>query len=326
MSTFIRRQEVAHAVGAAGRVTRRVTDADLRITGVPGDTAEIVASFEISAGSDEEASRIFDAVKLRVDTGAGQLTVEQREENGPNPLLRLLGRRGGATLELEARVPPGAALRVESVSGDVSTRNLSGEQRYAAVSGDLVLVDAAGAVRLNTVSGDAVLRARAALSLRAETVSGDLGVSTPRFELLRATTVSGDVDLEGALRPGGEYRIETVSGDVAFAPVGAATFEVRGLSSDVSSDIDHRVEGRADRRRVIIGQGGPELVFSSMSGDFHVRRPRHLDRDSDAASDADRATAPVDEDQASVDELDILRALERGEIDVVEAARRLGRS
>jgi hypothetical protein len=63
-----------------------------------------------------------------------------------------------------------------------------------------------------------------------------------------------------------------------------------------------------------------------MSGDFHVRRPRHLDRDSDAASDADRATAPVDEDQASVDELDILRALERGEIDVEEAARRLGRS
>jgi len=80
MSTFIRRQEVAHAVGAAGRVTLRVTDADLRITGVPGDTAEIVASFEISAGSDEEASRIFDAVKLRVDTGAGQLTAHLRSQ------------------------------------------------------------------------------------------------------------------------------------------------------------------------------------------------------------------------------------------------------
>jgi hypothetical protein len=62
-----------------------------------------------------------------------------------------------------------------------------------------------------------------------------------------------------------------------------------------------------------------------MSGDFHVRRPRHFDPDTDPAPDGDRATAPVQQVQAP-DELDILRALERGEIDVEEAARRLGRS
>lgn len=327
MSTFVRRQEISQLIGAAGRFTLRVADADLRISGAAVETAEVVATFEISAGSEEEATRILDAVKLRVDGSDGQLTVEQTEESGGGPelLLRLLGGRRGASVEIEATVPSGAAVRVETVSGDVNATNLSGDQRFAGVSGDLAIVDAGGSVRLNSVSGDAVLRAVGSLSLRAETVSGDLGVTAPRFDTLRATTVSGDVDVEGALQAGGEFRIDTVSGDVSFAPIGSATFEVRGLSTDVSSDVEHRIEGRADRRRLIVGEGGPELVFSSMSGDFHVRRPRRLERNVTPAAAASDVPASPEATAEPADELDVLRALERGEIDVEEAARRLGR-
>lgn len=314
MSTYVRRQEVSHPIGATGRLTIRVTEADVRLTGADTERAELVATFEIDAASDEEASRIFDAIKLRVSHAPDDLAVEQSEESSRrNPLLRLIGRSSGASLQIEATLPRRASVRVETVSGDVSGNELYGEQRYAAVSGDLILLDGAGSVRLNTVSGDALLRALGALSLRAETVSGDVGVTAPRFDALRTSTVSGDVDLEGALHAGGEFRIETVSGDVAFGPVGSATFEVRGLSTDISSDIDHRIEGRADRRRVTIEGGGPELVFSSMSGDFHVRRPRNLDRD----------VAPRTPPNVAHDHLDVLRALERGEIDVEEATRRL---
>jgi hypothetical protein len=314
MSTYIRRQEIVHDVGAHGRVTLQLTDADVRVTGAETHGARVVATFELSATSDDEASRLFEALKLRVGASAGGLTIEQQDHGSMDPLLRLLG-RGGASMQIDATIPSGAALRVETVSGEVNATNLDGEQRYDTVSGDLVILDGAGTVRLNTVSGDALLRAPGALELRAESVSGDLGVTAHRLDALRASAVSGDIDVEGALRPGGEYRIETVSGDVTFAPVGGASFEVRGLSTDISGDIDHRIEGRADRRRVIVAGGGPEVVFSSMSGDFHVRRARDLDRAAVAAP------APADD---GGDELEVLRALERGEIDVEEAARRRG--
>lgn len=325
MSTYIRRQEISHHVGAGGRVTLGVIDADVRVSGAATGTAEIVATFELSATSDDEASRLFEALKLRVGASAGALTVEQEDDASVNPLLRLIGRGGGASLQIEATVPTGAALRIETVSGDVNAMELEGEQRYATVSGDLVILDGAGSVRLNTVSGDALVRAPRALTIRAETVSGDLGVTAQRLDALRASTVSGDIDVEGALRAGGEHRIETVSGDVAFAPVGGASFEVRGLSTDISGDIDHRIEGRADRRRVIVAGGGPELVFSSMSGDFHVRRPRNVEQDVvravSAGSDDSAQRAETTAQQTG--DLDVLRALERGEIDVEEAMRRL---
>ena len=76
---------------------------------------------------------------------------------------------------------------------------------------------------------------------------------------------------------GEQYRIDTVSGDLSIALIGGAVFEVRGISSDVSSDLDHRIEGHQDRRRVTVGAGGPEVLFNSMSGDLAIHRPRRLD-------------------------------------------------
>ncbi len=128
---------------------------------------------------------------------------------------------------------------------------------------------------------------------------------------LRANTVSGDVELEAELAADGDFRVETVSGDLVVGLIGNATFEVHGISTDVSSELDHRLEGQVDRRRLIIGSGGPRLVFNSMSGDLDVRRPRRI-----APAVAAKAPAPATQ-------LEILHALERGEIDVDEATRRL---
>jgi hypothetical protein len=326
MSTYIRRQEVSHAIGRHGRFVLRLTDADVQLTATDGDLAEVVASFELSAGSDAEATSLFERVRLQVVEGSGALTLEQPEETPGPALLNLLTRgRARAELRLEARLPRMAEVRVETVSGDIGATGLEGEQRYTVVSGDLVVLDVAGSVRLSSVSGDAVVRSTTGVSLRAESVSGDMGISAPRFAALRLSSVSGDIDAEGALQPGGEFRMETVSGDVSFGPIGPATFEVRGLSTDISSDIDHRVEGRADRRQIIVGRDGPQLVFSSMSGDFHVRRPRHVEQDVvwavSAGSDGSARRAETTAQRAG--DLDVLRALERGDIDIDEAARRL---
>jgi hypothetical protein len=168
------------------------------------------------------------------------------------------------------------------------------------------------------------VRADQPVAIRADGVSGDLNLVAPMIRALRANYVSGDVDVEGQLAMGAEHRVDTVSGDVSVGLLGGATFEVRGISSDVVSDLAHRIEGRQDRRRVIVGAGGPDFVFNSMSGDLSIRRPRRLDRLAPQPPEPPRPPVPPAAVPVPAEEqLEILQALERGEIDVEEATHRL---
>jgi len=307
MSTYLRTQPIEAEIGPTGQLSIRITSSDTRIRAIEGGVARVRASFSIGAGSDAEADRIFDQCQLRVSRGPGSLAVAEPEKRS---------RDTRAEAELEVEAPIGCSLRFEGVSADVSVSGLHGEQRYRTVSGDLLLNDAGGDLRINGVSADVTVRARGQLSLANTAVSGDLSAIAPRFVALQATSVSGDVEVEGAFAASGEHRVETVSGDLAVGLVGAATFEVRGMSTDISCRLPNEQQGGADRRRVIVGGGGPTFSFSSMSGDLSIRPPQRLAANEPPPPQA--ATA-----DAAVDQLAILRALERGEIDVEEATRRL---
>jgi len=325
MATFVRTQSVSHPIGERGRLALRVTTGDVRVKAAPGGEASVQATFEIAAASDEEADRVFEEIKLHVEAGDGELSVEERDgvSGLGSAISRLFRGRGRIQLKVEAQLPPMAELRLEGVTADVQAEGLRGEQRYATVSGDLYLTDLGGALRINSVSGDVTLRASEPIDLRVEAVSGDLSAITPRLDALRASSVSGDIEVEAALGAG-EFGVETVSGDLTVGLLGGASFRVRGLSTDIHSDLDHRIEGHRDRRRVTVGAGGPEFSFSSMSGDLAIRRPRRLDVASQPTAVADAQAANSGRSQE--DQLAVLRALEAGEIDVDEATRRLGRT
>jgi putative adhesin len=326
MATFVRTQTIAHPIGERGRLVLRVTAADVQMTARPGDEANVRATFEIRASSDEEADRIFDGAKLHVDAEAGQLAVEEQDGAGNlgAAISQLFGGRRHVNLSVAAEVPPGAELRLEGVSADVRAQGLRGDQHYATTSGDLYLTDLGGAVRVSTVSGDVTIRAGEPLEVHVDAVSGDLSVITPRLDGLRANTVSGDLEIEGALG-GGEFRVDTVSGDLTVGLLGGASFEVRGVSTDIRSDLDHRIEGQRDRRRVVVGGGGPAFSFNSMSGDLDIRRPRRLEgRDAPPPTSQPAPARPAGSQPTAEEQLAVLRALEAGEIDVDEATRRLG--
>lgn len=317
MATYGRTQTVEQRIGAGGRVSIRVTSSDTRIRAVDGDTARVRATFEIGAGSEADADRIYAEVRLRVNAGDDFLEVEEPRNLSRSlggTLARIFGGEGRIELALEVEVPHGCELQFEGVSADVQAEGLLGSQRYRTVSGDVLLREAGGSVRVDDTSGDLTIRASDALALHTNAVSGDLSVVAPQITSLRVNSVSGDVELEGAFEDAAEHRIDTVSGDVSIGVLGGATFEVRGLSTDISSQVPHRLEGRADQRRVVVGDGAAHVRFSSMSGDLSIRAPRRL-----SASDA-AAQTPAQQ----VDEMEILRAVERGEIDVEEAAQRLG--
>lgn len=320
MGTYVRTQSIDHNVGENGRISLNVVSGDVRVRGIAGGETHIRATFEISASSDSDADRLFEAIQLRVDRATGSLNVEEHggQQSVGSLIGRLFGNGGDYELTVEADVPSAAQMQLHAVSSDVTVTDLRGEQRYHSVSGDLSVNNSGGSVRLETVSGDATLRAEESLAVQAQTVSGDLNITAPSLQSLKANTVSGDIELEAELAGSGDFRVETVSGDLSVGLVGSATFEIHGLSTDVSSELDHRLEGQIDRRRLIIGSGGPRLVFNSMSGDVDIRHPRRI-------SERPAAPKPVAEPTPAEQEsqLEVLRALERGEIDVDEATRRL---
>ncbi len=324
MTRFVRIQNIRHPLGAAGRFELKVSSADVRVRAGDGADSSVRATFEIRAESEQEADEVFQRVQLLTEAGSGRLVL-QEPDGTPSVrgmIDRLLRGRGDVDLSVEAEVPPAAEVRLETVSGDVTAEGLLGAQRYTTVSGDLYVTDAGGSLRVNTVSGDVTVRGERPVALRSEAVSGDLSVAVPRIDELRAQGVSGDIEVEGELAAAGEFRAETVSGDVTVGLLGGATFEVRGISTDISSDLDHRIEGRLDRRRVVIGSGGPKFVFNSMSGDLSIRRPRRVMPLAPSAQPSAAAAASPTLDEA--EQLAVLQALERGEIDVDEANRRLG--
>lgn len=328
MATFVRTQEIEHEIGPTGSLRLRITSADIRIRGTEGSVARVRGIFEVRAADEAEADEVFTVLQLRVvrDDHALDISEPKAQFGGlAGGLHRLLSGMPRADLTVEVELPAGAEISFDGVSSDVTAAGLHGDQRFKTVSGDMVLTDVGGELGLHSVSGDATVRAVGELALEAASVSGDFSIVAPRISRLRANTVSGDLEIEAELKVGDSHHVETVSGDLTLGLVGALDLEVRGLSTDVRCDLPHRSEGSRDRRRYIIGEGGSQLLFSSMTGDVSVRAARRLTPWHPGQPGHAGHSPPPAPPPAPDERLAILQALERGELDVDEALRRLGR-
>jgi hypothetical protein len=321
------RTKLDHRIGADGLFALRLRDGAVRLRGVDGDTVRVTADIDLEAA-------------FQVDRGAGSLSL--RAAHG-------YGRVRLPDHGLEVELPRGATVVVEGTSAEFSGVGLAGDQRYQTVSGDITLSAVAGTVVIQAVSGDVSLVADGELDIQARTVSGDLEVRAGRIARLSAGTTSGDVRIAGELAAGVAHRIETVSGDMLVAPAGGIRLEATTVVGDIRSAVPHRTEGGRGRRVLIIGDGKATLETRSMSGDVRIVEARNLRPDPPVAPEppvapppppppvspprAARADTPGGPPPtgsstaiaAAYDEerLRILRALERGEIDVDEAGRRL---
>jgi hypothetical protein len=340
MATFVRTQQIEHRIGHSGRFALRVTSPDVELHASDEEVARVNVQFELRAGSDAEADELFERVRFHVREGEGflEVTEPKRGDAGIGGIARMLGISSvRAEATVSAEIPSGASLTYDGVSADVTADGFRGDQEYRTVSGDLVLHRLAGSAHVRGVSSDVSIRADDPLRLELNTVSGDVSAFAPRFDELRAVTVSGDIELEGQLADREQHRIETVSGDLSIGVVGGMTLEVRGLSTDVDISVPHRSEGSRDRRRYIVGDGAANMLFSSMSGDVTARGSRRFGGaippippippvppiPAIPAIGAEPATPAMPATPTEEQQLEILQALERGEIDVDEAAARL---
>jgi DUF4097 and DUF4098 domain-containing protein YvlB len=274
---------IQHPIGSNGLFVLRLRDGDLRLIGGDRDDVRVHSS---------------DRALL------GRVAVERGERN----LSVRADGRAGLTVEL----PSGATIVIDGTSADIDATGLTGDQRYRTASGDLAIHDGGGALSVEAVSGDVDIATTKPATLKVRTVSGDLSIRAAGILGLRAATTSGDVRLAGCFEGPGPFSVESVSGDTILAPAGGIRIEVRTIAGDIRHARDARLEEVDGLRTLVVGGDGPTIAFRSLSGDLRVVGP--------AAADG---PSPAESDPLAREELAILQALERGEIDVAEAERRL---
>ena len=203
-------------------------------------------------------------------------------------------------------------------------------------------------VRWASISARPALSTRARLTAR--TASGDTSAVAASLDEFILRSVSGDVALTAALTAAGPYRIESVSGDVRLElalpaelaggePNATLAFET--LSGHARVDPPFRPAGRRIWRTGA-AESGPRIAVKTVSGDLIAKlgvggtpaEPRATAPEPapvasaappspgvDVVPPAHPAASGVAPDAAA--RLAVLEAVERGEIDVDEAMRRL---
>ena len=364
MGTLECTETLSHQIGTSGRVSVKTIRGLLRVRGIDGEEARLTVTYRIRAADQAAAERALETGRVTVDRGPGSLEVETPERRLSTGLAWLFGgARVNADVSLD--VPWGTRIRYETMSGTIEAVALVGDQKYRTVAGNIRLWSLGGLVEASSISGSITLDSGGDIRLRANTISGGVRVRARRFYGMAVSTTSGRITVVGALDPAGDYRADSISGGVSLTPLSGVTAELRTVSGSITSEIEHRVEGGRGFWRSIIGDGRPTFRVNSTSGGLRIVAARPGDyvvagsapvEPTDLAPAAPAAPGPttsatadaqqdsglhetaetwsleepveVDEARESAtddDELAILQALERGEIGVDEAAKRLER-
>lgn len=231
---------------------------------------------------------------LLVSHEAGILTVSYEDLTWDGVLSWLRPQRHFANLTVT--VARDCPVQVGVVSATAVVAGLSATTSLKSVNGDITLDGVTGPVDANTVSGS--LEAQ---GLRGDVVfhavSGDLTVAGGCVGRLDARTVSGRVTADAGLRPGGEIRIGTLSGDVALRlPAGTgAKAELRSASGRMHSEFGGLGAGPKTLSGTL-GDGSGRLSVSTMSGNVTIlrRSPRPQTADGTAASGTGGTTVEGD--------------------------------
>ncbi len=253
------------------------------------------------------------------------------------------------------KVPHNCDLTLRTSSGDISVSDVSGTHYLQSTSGNIRLRRSSGNALLSSSSGDVwVSDLSGNLALR--TVSGDITTRNLDLKELSVGTTSGDLSLDLVRLPGNPLELRTVSGDFTlYIPADArVSLEFSTISGDIDcgfprSQVNYTARGRRGVNLSING-GGPTIRVHTVSGDISVlpRRRTHeeapptssyagtadLRQAASAPEPEPERTAPQEADIAGTapqqgytsrqqKELEILQAVQRGELSAQEAMRRL---
>lgn len=259
------------------------------------------------------------------------------------------------------KVPHRCDINLRSSTGDLNISDVQGALYLQTATGDVQLETLRGPVIVNSASGDIRIDGISG-KIGANTASGDISIEDANLEELIAHSASGDVNLEMLRVPHKGFDVKTVSGDLNVELPGDArlTVQISTFSGDFHCSLPYeRTESgprRGREQNVTINGGGPLARFHSLSGDIDIsgskRRsadapPLHISMEEEEEAPAGEPTMDLSRkntahagtepaggasDDISEPEgyaarkqssLEILQAVERGELSAQDAVRRL---
>jgi len=204
--------------------------------------------------------------------------------------VRVSGKRHRGGADIEVRVPQGSrveakgvdttlevrdvtgALRLQSVSGDITVSGSPSDVNVHSVNGQVELNVKSGAVNARSISGGVHVvgaRGRAAI----DSVSGDCVLEGGDFTEVEMRAVSGDVRFTGGISGQGSFEFKTHSGDIELRLPGAtnADFELRtfngSLETRLGTGAPRQSSSALDFRA---GSGGAKVRGRTFNGDIRV--------------------------------------------------------
>jgi hypothetical protein len=218
-------------------------------------------------------------------------------------------------VDYSVKAPRQCSLKLNGVSSTTSAEGFEGSCDVNSVSGDVMLRDLTGAIRIHIISGDADGE-RISGSLDLDTVSGDLAMKDSNLSSIKANTVSGTLQIHTLLTEG-PYNFKSISGnvDLKIPPETRFTAELHSISGDLISAFPITDHSRKHGTQTInIQGGGVNVSLKSVSGNLTLE------------SDGQIPPAPAAEGTVSAaDRRDVLERIERGEITVEEGLDKLKR-
>ncbi len=244
------------------------------------------------------------------------------------------GDKSVADVHYTVRVPAACAVRAKTVNGSVRMNGLSNKSEATAVNGSVHLAQLSGRIEASAVNG----------SLHADGIAGDADLSTvngsldlrdTRVHTLDARTVSGSLRAALVVNPEGTYAFSSTNGncDVIIAADSRCTVSMQAVNGGVKVDLPHHtisseMRPAFSRWQGEVNGGGAPISFKTVNGRLRVSSDgQHGDaepqREACAADAQPSPQAARAEPQAAANTMDILRAVERGELSVESAMQKI---
>lgn len=288
-------------IGANGEIDLQNIAGDIVVTRGGGNEVVIQAVKTARARSEADAKEALGLVQVDIIERAERIEARTRYPRGDE--VRRRGWRGlNVSVVFTVTAPERARIIANSVSGDISVKDIKGDLALETVSGNVSVANAGrvnkakttsgdveitdttieGVMDTGTISGTMLLRNVKAGRLSVGSVSGPVVIENVECERLDAESISGDVRFTGPLVRRGRYEMSSHSGEVRVAVDGSVGFEIEAssFSGVVRTDLDLKGRetaaagrGRGPRTlRGVHGDGSAFLELTSFSGSVVVTR------------------------------------------------------
>ena len=344
-------QTIEQGIGDHGLVTVRLADWDAEIRGIDGDTARVWNANGGPLPDELQVDRTADGIAIRqYDKG---LTIVLGRRSRDVRLAIEVPKSAAVSIQTASGDAQATGLRgpvnARSASGDLMLVDVNGEVQAETVSGDVAIrLDGPTGLVVKTVSGDAIVEGSRVDRFAFTTTSGDLRITSELGAGPHTiATVSGDAIV--TTRNGIRVSAQTVAGDLSsdlphssegragrrslIVGEGTTVVQFRSVSGDL------RVVGPNDGNHLVAPKPptppvaptpptppAPPLAATSAAAKLEAELAATNAEIEAANAEIESANAQIEEAVADPGEdarLDILRALERGEIGIDEATQRL---